>query len=103
MNKKKEPGTLELRRVVAVLENTNENWAEGLTLEEIVAVVRACWASGWVFGPDLLTSTQIDRAIYFGIAPAFCPSCESPLDSDCSTKEALPCERCAERVRRACR
>jgi hypothetical protein len=51
----KETGSDELRRLCRAAEMTRMSALDGFTPEEIIKMIRACWASGWdIFPDDLL-------------------------------------------------
>lgn len=92
MNKKpSEPGIVELRKLVAILDSNGENWTEGYSAEEILKVLRAVRKSDYDFGPDAMTGQQIRRAIEIGEAPKYCDYCYYPRYSD-----QHHCERCGK-------
>ncbi len=60
-----ETGIEELRRIVRVCSDTQESAFDGFTAEQIIYMVRACWASPWDIRPDDLTPEERDFAALF--------------------------------------
>jgi hypothetical protein len=50
----RETGADELRRVVRVMGLTNESAFDGLSAEQCIKLIRACWSSPWDVLPDEL-------------------------------------------------
>ena len=75
----KETGVEELRRIVRVANMTTESAFDGLTVEECVRLVRACWKSKWDILPDDLTFEERRKAADTGRLPE---ACEDRLDRD---------------------
>jgi hypothetical protein len=66
-----ETGAQELRRVVSCLNSCAESAIDAFTAEEIIKLVRACWASGWDIWPDNLTDAQVAAVLETGEVPCF--------------------------------
>jgi hypothetical protein len=69
--KLRETGADELRRIVRVLGCSRESALDGFTSEQLIAIVRACWASGWDVYVDDLSSDQCRAILDVGEVPAF--------------------------------
>lgn len=68
----KETGAEELRRIVRVLNSTSESALDAFTAEELLRIVRACWASPWDMFPDTLTFEERKYAAKHGKLSAAC-------------------------------
>lgn len=71
MAKVVESGADELRRIVRVLGACRESALDGFTAEQLCALTRACWASGWDVYVDDLSSDQASAVLECGEVPAF--------------------------------
>jgi hypothetical protein len=61
-----ESGIEELRRAARMSGYARESAYEGFTAEECLAMIRACWDSGWDILPDALTPEERDYAAKHG-------------------------------------
>jgi len=66
-----ESGADEMRRAVRVLGCCRETDLEPYTAEQLLKLVRACWASGWDVYVSDLSAEQCVAAIDLGEVPAF--------------------------------
>lgn len=91
----------ELERVVQVLDRTRTDCLAGYSPEEILRIVRACWASGWDVWPDDLPPAARERAAR-GEAIELRES--KWRDGVClaSGCDCRPCRRAAEEASEAC-
>lgn len=59
-------GAEELRRIVNVLDRTNEGALDPYTAEQLIRIVRAIWGQPWDIYPDQLTRDELDHAAEYG-------------------------------------
>lgn len=71
MAKRHETGAEELRRISHVLGCCRESALDAFTAEQLVTLVRACWASGWDVYVDDLSQDQCTAALELGEIPDF--------------------------------
>jgi hypothetical protein len=64
--KREETGAEELRRIVNVLDSSSESAHDPFNAEQLIRIVRACWASPWDIYPDQLTGTEREYAAAHG-------------------------------------
>ena len=53
-----ETGAEELRRMVSALNMSTESAVDPFSAEQVIRIVRACWASPWDLLPDMLTLAE---------------------------------------------
>lgn len=70
-------GVAQLRLAANLSEMCVESFWDRFTAEEILALFRACWASGWDFLPDEWTEAQVQGALR-GFPPEWNPDTELP-------------------------
>jgi hypothetical protein len=63
-------GAEELRRIVRAMNDTRESFNDRFSAEELVAIYRAMFASGWDYYPDQWSEEQVQAALR-GIAPSW--------------------------------
>jgi hypothetical protein len=69
---RKETGIEELRRVVRAANMTTESAFDTYTAEQVILVMRACWASGWDILPDDLLASERAHAAVHGVLSEEC-------------------------------
>lgn len=90
-----ESGADELRRMVRVLNMCREDAIDGYTAEELVILVRACWASDWDVLPDDLSEAQASAVLDLG-APVMFAEVDGRCGSILSRVVPIPAvETCA--------
>lgn len=75
----KETGAEELRRVVRACNLTREDALSGFSAEQVLRLMRACWASPWDILPDALTEDERAAAAARG---TLSPECVARLERD---------------------
>ncbi len=69
-----ETGAEELRRIVKAIGYARESSLDGYSAEQLIALQRALWASGWDLFLDSLSADQAAAVLDAGEVPAFCES-----------------------------
>ncbi len=63
-------GADELRKIVRAMDDTREGFNDRYTAEQLVAIYRAMFASGWDIYPDQWSAEQVEDALR-GEVPKF--------------------------------
>ena len=74
-----ETGAEELRRIVNVLDRCDESALDPFSSAELIAIVRACWASPWDIFLDQLT---LDERRYAAQHGKLSDECNARLDKE---------------------
>jgi len=79
VNDLNETGAEELRRMVSTLNMSAETAVDPFTAEQVIRIVRACWASPWDLLPDMLTLAERRYAAKHG---KLSDACNRRLDKE---------------------